>query len=450
MDGSLVSTSAFGWALRRLSARGAYGLVLACMLAPLLAACVSGAVAPPAATVGEEQQYAMVYPYYAELCAVSQLDKKPGFGADISSGFGGHGLLYLNRVCRRQDTDYPVLQMCDEQPARSGADGVGLSVNAHYSNAEWVAVEGRDFFFKGGLADGQPLTRETYRRVLAEAQDKRIYDGVTFHDEVYDGMPAGFTRRSFQYEVSAATDFAIKFGRNRYCARIPVSRPQMVRIVDYLNRANEPYRSGRERFDWNVLTHNCSHVNHNALAAGGLWDEWPMDRFILISMFDFPVPKNEFVNAMRRANDLPIDDPEAVFDDEAARKLLLEEGRLPTEPGAIADLDVIAQPNEVYGTESRIIFYDDPILGVYQRRFNEILTEPRYFRLRDNLLYFSNLYERIADERKPLDWYLAKRKEDSERERNAFKIFYEKYYDYVGRQRRVVAQQMALIDSMNR
>jgi hypothetical protein len=436
--------------LRRLKPRGAWGVLAACLLAPLLSACVSSAPPPPPAPVDEERQYAMLYPYYAELCAVSQLDKKPGFGADISSGFGGHAVLYLNRVCRRQDTDYPVLQVCDEQPARPGADGVGLSVNAHYSNAEWVAVEGRDFFFKGGLAAGQPLTRDTYRRVLAEAQDKRIYDGVTFHDEVYDGMPAGFTRRSFQYEVSAATDFAITFGRNKYCARIPLSRPQMVKVVDYLNDLNEPYRRGRKLFDWNVLTHNCSHVNHNALAAGGLWDDWPMDRFILISMVDFPVPKNEFVNAMRRTNDLPIDDPEAVFDDVAARKLLLEEGRLPTEPGAIADLDVIAQPNEIYDTDSRIIFYDDPVLGVYQRRFNAILTEPRYFRLRDNLDYFAALYEKMERERKPLDWYMAKRNGDSEQERKAFGIFYERYYDYLGRQRRVIAQQIALIDKTNR
>jgi hypothetical protein len=340
--------------------------------------------------------------------------------------------------------------MCDEQAARPGADGVGLSVNAHYSNAIWVAVEGRDFFFKGGLTDGQKLTRDIYRDVLTGAEDKRIYDGVTFHDEVYAGMPVGFTRRSFQYEVSAATDFAIKFGRNRYCARIPLQRSRMVKIVQYLNDLNEPYRTGGKVFDWNVLTHNCSHVNHNALAAAGLWDVWPMDRFILISMFDFPVPKNEFVNAMLRTNDVPIDDPEAVFADEAARKLLLEEDRLPTEPGAIADLDAIADPNDLYDTESRIIFYDDPILGVYQRRFNKIMTEPRYFRLRDNLHYFAALYEKMERERKPLAWYLAKRQEDSEQERKAFGIFYEKYYDYLSRQRGAIAQQSALIDKMNR
>ena len=450
MDSSLGSNSAHGVLSHRLTARHLCGIAAAFLFAALLTACVPSALAPPPTTVGEEQQYAVLYPYYAEICALSQLDKKPGFGADISSGFGGHAVLYLNRVCRRQDTAYPVIQMCDEQGAAPSADGVGLSVNAHYSNADWVAVEGHDFFFKGDLKDGEPLTRDTYRRVLAKAQSKRFYDDVTFHDEVYDGRPAGFTRQSFQYEVSAATDFAIKFGRNKYCARIPLDRPQMAKIVDYLNVVNAPYRSGKEIFDWNILTHNCSHINHNALAAAGLWDAWPMDRFILISMFDFPVPKNEFVNTMRRTNDMPIADLEAVFDDAPARKLLLEEGRLPTGPGAIADLDVIAKPNEVYDTDSRVIFYDDPVTGTYQRRFNAILTEPRYFRLRDNLSYFAALYERIARERKPLDWYLAKRKGDSGKDRNAFKIFYEKYYDYIGRQTQAVAQQIVLIDSMHR
>jgi hypothetical protein len=97
-----------------------------------------------------------------------------------------------------------------------------------------------------------------------------------------------------------------------------------------------------------------------------------------------------------------------------------------------------------------VIFYDDPITGAYQRHFNAILTQPRYFRLRDNLVYFAALYERIARERKPLDWYLAKRNTDSEQKRNAFAVFYEKYYDYIGRQRQTVAQQIALIDSMHR
>ena len=96
---------------------------------------------PPPTTPGDEARYVATYPLYAEVCALSQLGKKEGFGVELFSGIGGHAGLYLNGACRRKDTPYPVLQPCDES-ADPRADGVGLSVNAHYANAEWVASEG--------------------------------------------------------------------------------------------------------------------------------------------------------------------------------------------------------------------------------------------------------------------------------------------------------------------
>lgn len=412
----------------------------------LVTACTTfHVVQPPSTTSSDEEQYRKIYPYYAELCAVSRLGKTEGFGADLTSAFGGHGVLYLHRVCRKKSEAYPVLQMCDEAPENS-ADGVGLSVNAHYENAIWVAAEGRDFFFDGNLKPGQSLTKDGYREFQELAKAKKIYDSIDFHDEFYQSIPASFSHNDGKYEISIATDYAITFGRNRYCARVPVSRPQMVKILDYLNDLNRPYRSGQKVFDLSLLLHNCSHVNHNALTAAGIWDEWPMDRSVLISAFDFPVPKNEFVNLMRRTNDMPIDDLEAVYDDPAARNSLLTYGRLPTQPGSIVDLGTIASPNEIYDTQSRIIFYDDPITGRYEKRFDMMMTDPRYYRLQDNLAHFATLYSRIERERKPVEWYLQKRRGTSGSEREAFNQFYEKYYDYIDQQVQEVARAIALLN----
>lgn len=439
-----LSTARDGGA--RLGFLGRCILVVGALLS--IAACATTKLTePPPTTASEEAQYAALYPFYAEICALSQLGKKPGFGADISSGFGGHAVLYLNGVCRKKDVSYPVLEMCDEATEKPTEEGVGLSVNAHYQNAMWVATEGRDFFFDGGIEPGQALTRDAYQAVQARARAKGIYDGIEFHEEVYDGMPGNFTRAAYQYEMSVATDYAIAFGRNRYCARVPLSRPQMVKIVDYLNGLNEPYKDGKDTFEWNIFTHNCSHINHNALAAAEIWDVWKTDRFILISLFDFPVPKNEFVNTMRRMNDLPIDDLDALYHDEAARALLMHESRLPTQPGALADLGTIIPRNDIYDTQSRIIFYDEPITGAYQQRFDAILSEPRYFRLRDNLVYFAQLYKKIEAERKPLDWYLDRHKTMSAQEQSDFRLFYEHYYDYIDRQVQEVGRNIALLDA---
>lgn len=404
---------------------------------------------PPPTTPADEARYATTYPLYAEVCALSQLGKKEGFGVELFSGIGGHAGLYLNGACRRQDTPYPVLQPCDESPGQR-ADGVGLSVNAHYANAEWVASEGRAFFFDGDLQPGEALTREGYARLQAKALAKGVYSGVDFKPEALAPVPSSFSPEAAKYEVSVATDYAIGLGRNRYCARVPLSRPQLVAVIDYLNGLNQPYRDGGKVFEWNVLSHNCSHINHNALTAAGVWEAWPMDRLKIISAFDFPVPKNEFINLLRRLNDYPIDDLDALYDDDFAREAFLRHDRLPSEPGAIVDLGIIAAPNEVYATESRIIFYDEPLTGRYQRRYNAMLGEPRYLHLRDNLAWFAGRYRMILDQRKPLAWYVQRRRFGSEVERAAFTRFHARYFDYIARRAAEVARQLATLPGAGR
>jgi hypothetical protein len=315
-------------------------------------------------------------------------------------------------------------------------------VNAHYANANWVAVEGKDFFFGGDLPPGSALTKQIYRDRLEEAQRKGFLAGVRFHDEFFDGMPSGFTRAAYQYEISVATDFAIEFGRNRFCGRVPLSRPQMLRIIHYLNALNAPYRSDEATYEWDLLQHNCAHINHNALAAADIWDEWGTDRFVLISLVDFPVPMNEFVNLMRRTNDLPIDDLDALFDDRPSRALLMTDHRLPTEPGALAEFGHVRSPNEVYGTDTRILFYDDP-LGSYAAHFRVILAEPRYFRLHDNLAYFKSLYDRIIASRRPVEWYLARR---PKQDRQDFMEFYDAYFRYIADQDLATERQLAKME----
>jgi len=383
--------------------------------------------------------YAAAFPFYAELCALSEIQKKPGFGAEFSSGFGGHAVLYLNGVCRVTDAGYPTIKLCDGDAADQG---VGLSVNDHFKNANWVATEGKSFLFYGALKPGEAVTPASYRRTQAAAMRQGIFDGVEFHDEFFAKMPAGTSRRAYMYELSIATDYAANFGRDRYCARVPMAREQMGRMVAYLNAANAPYRQGKKEFRWNVLSNNCSHLTHNALAAAGVWDTIDMDRPFFISAFEFPVPKNEFVNLMQRTNDMPLDNPLALYGDETARQNLLEHDYLPMHPGALAEAAPVVADNVIYETHPRLIFYDP--IGRYQRAFEAMLADPRYLDLRANFNYFAALYQRIKAERKPLAWYEERRKITAA-EAADFAAFYDRYYAYIDRQSSAVEAQIAAL-----
>jgi hypothetical protein len=332
------------------------------------------------------------YPYYAELCALSEIRKKPGFGAEFRSGFGGHSLLYLSGVCRDQSVGYPTLKLCDPDtpPERCG---VGVSVNSHYRNANWVAAEGRDFVFRGLLAPDEPLTRAVYERTQRHAKETGVLDGVEFHEALFRDKPAGMSKRDYMYDISVATDYAARFGRDVYRARVPLDRTRMGSVVDFLNGLNAPYRDGTKQYRWRIVNDNCSHVAHNALAAAGVWRPWPTGQFFAIAAFNFPVPKNELVDLALRTNDLPIENPELLYGDVVARRLLLEHNALPAVPGALVQAERAIQDNAVYDTAKlRLIFYDNHFWGKYRGRFARIFGDPRYFDLRANLRHFQARY----------------------------------------------------------
>jgi hypothetical protein len=197
----------------------------------------------------------------------------------------------------------------------------------------------------------------------------------------------------YMYEISIGTDYGAGFGRDIFRARIPLDHDRMGKIVDYLNALNAPFRAGAKIFRWRVMNNNCVHVVHNALAAAGVWEEWPTGEFLGTAAFNFPVPKNEFVDLMRWTNDLPIAEADALYKNKFIRHAVLAGGKLPTAAGALAIAEKAIQPNDLYDVERlRLIFYDNPFWGPYRFHFARIFREPRYSDLAANLQHFSERY----------------------------------------------------------
>jgi hypothetical protein len=340
----------------------------------------------------DDAAYRRIFPYSAEICALTELKKKPGIGVKLRSGMGGHCLLYLNGVRLDRTAGYPTLRLC-EPGASPGSHGAGISVNSHYKNANWIAAEGSDFLWTGALEPGDRLNQESYERTQRHAKAAGILDGVEFHEHLFRDKPASMSDYDYMHEISIGTDYGARFGRDIYRARIALDHGRMAKIVDYLNDLNAPYRAGHKIFRWNVINNNCVHIVHNALAAAGVWRHWPTGQLVVRAAFKFPVPKNEFVDLALRANDLPIEDMHAVYKDAAARRALFEHDALPTAPGALVMAERAMPDNDIYEIDRlRLIFYDNPVWGPYRFRFARILREPRYSDLRSNLHHFAQRY----------------------------------------------------------
>ena len=215
--------------------------------------------------------------------------------------------------------------------------------------------------------------------------------------------------------------------------------------VDYLNALNAPYRSGEKDFHWDVLRNNCTHMTHNVVAAADVWPMWPHNDLMVLAALDFPVPKNEFVNMMRHTNDLDLADLDALYDDDTIRDGLMRYGFLPNEPGALAEFSPVISPNEIYSTQSRLIFFDEAITGDYERHLKDIFSEPRYTDLRSNLLYFSGLYGSLQESRKPVETYDSYR--DPAR-RSDFMAFFAAYTAYLAHMKKQTDTDLNFIDGM--
>ena len=157
----------------------------------------------------------------------------------------------------------------------------------------------------------------------------------------------------------------------------------------HLNALNVPYRSGRLEFQWNLVEGNRVHFVHNVLVAGGVWAKWLSGGPLLISDFNLPVPRNEFVNLMRRTNDMRTGDPGALYHDDAARVSTLRRGLILIRPGGVAEAERAVRQNGVCNSNPRMTFFDEPVSGRYQRRFNQIFADPRYNGMQANLSHFA-------------------------------------------------------------
>jgi hypothetical protein len=391
----------------------------------------------PLPPVGLDPRYDALFPYYVELCAVSQI--RAHFAAH--GGSPGHAAMYVKGACRDGFTDFPTLKVCEpEVDLTDPESGSGVSVNKLLRNVNWIATPGKRLFYYGNLEPDEVLDKEKALAAIYAAEAAGVFKGVDIHG-TYKPPPDD---RDAQLYLAAAetlgTDFALNFGRTVFCSRLPLERPQLEEVIEYLNDLNRDYALGGYDYNWSGYNDNCSHTLHNSLAAAGVWPEKSIASYRLGQLANLSVPANEFAELALLSTSFPIDDFERILDDPVLRRTLAQRSWLPVRHGAMLKVIPVHQKNELYETDVAIFMLKNPFRRRKSRTVDELFDEPRNTDLEANLLHFQQLYRRILAER-PSDWQ-AVAEDAADRRARAH------YYRHIEAQLEDVTEKMARLRAM--
>ncbi len=379
------------WAMR---------LAVIILLAPLLHGCASlketefGKITPG-------PKYDELYPYYVQLCAVSQIRAK--FAEE--GGSPGHAVMYVKGACRDTSVSYPRLRVCDPDKVdlNDPEVGFGVSVNKVMKNVNWMAIPGKRLFYAGNVPKDRVLDADTARATIQYAADHDVFAGIEIHEQYEPVRGDEWDMEYFLASETLGTDFALNFGRNVFCATLPVTRPMLEDIVGYLSSINDQYARGEADYNWSGYSDNCVHLVRNALAAADVWRHKSVNQIKLMQLFNLAIPSNEMANLAFRANTYLLGDFEMVYRDGAMRNALKKYNWLPTRHGALLEYLSAHENNELYDTRHRILVLEAPILRQKSRRIGKMYNEPRYTELAANLEFYKGRYEKILAKR-PADW----------------------------------------------
>jgi hypothetical protein len=372
--------------------------------------------------------YEELVSHYVELCAVSQYRPLDG----NLGGSPGHAVMYLKGACVDESAAYPRLRPC-KYASSNRADpehGAGVSVNRWFKNVNWVATPGKSLFFEGELDTYELLDRARLQRTAQRAIDVGMFKGVEFHAVGGAAEPPPLV--DFVANESLGTDFALRFGRTVFCARLPLQPQMLARAMDYLNGLNDEYWNGEADYEWSGYSDNCVHTLHNSLAAAGVWKPKSIRSTKLRQLFNIAVPANTVVDLAHLSNEYPIESYSKIRGDELRWKGLTQNDWLPAVPGALMKTLPVHQVNLLYDTKFRMFVLAGWFKNDAAKRAQRLLSNGRYLQIDANLRYFYERYQKILAERDPDgSWTDGVRGEEFRSDREVYYAYIEESRDLV-------------------
>lgn len=234
------------------------------------------------------------FPTYFEYCTGTQWKLQSG----EEGGRPGHGFTYIHGLCKDYRSTYPQVIPCSEVSedlrTKYPHEGVGVSLDKNFSNVMWVAVPGRDLTFFGET-ERKAITHDDVRNIIKKAIDLKIFNDVVHKGKKAQELP--FNSQEYLEEVADATlgtEYAVTWARDLHCAKIPFQASALKDVANFLNEANNQYRSGPS-YVWDKISNNCAHLAINTSHQMGITDIIKTDQPGIKKYFNMALPSNTFL-----------------------------------------------------------------------------------------------------------------------------------------------------------
>lgn len=288
---------------------------------------------------------------YIGVCLATQVNRV-GAPTELPSG---HIALLIKGACLDPNYAFPQLKECDKKQNQN--QHVLVSVNPFIKNVNWLATEGFEKIFNGHLSPNQTLNDENFKLTFEKMANSSPFKGVEFHQTKYEktlNSKLDFAKTVLGY------DSAMNFGRETWCAKIPINNLVLNRVIGFLNKQNKKIIENHETFNYDFFNDNCAHLVHNTLSEIGF--ESPIDVRVPFyrKLFNISIPGNEFLAAVDQVSGykIKLSEPKKIFKNPQLLEVFNEMNWLPIQPFFEIEKRDLIKPNQLFNGDLKITFLD--------------------------------------------------------------------------------------------
>ncbi len=332
--------------------------------------------------------YRNLYPTFVQYCSGSRYKEIKG----VSGGAGGHGLVYVEGLCKDPSVSYPRVKVCEKHDLSTGA---WISVNSDFKNVNWVVVPGYHTGLHGNIEEGRRITEAEVQGVVEDAIKKKIFEGVRIKPELTSGKEAGtevYVRAVARNSVG--TDYALRFARVMECARVPIQTEKISEMATALNQLNEKYYLGGKTYEWSAIRDNCTHTASLMLEKAGLRSAIPAGQPFHRAIFDLALPRNGTYTLLQRGIFASIK-PWDVYRQLKGAKKLSQPIWLMNQAGALAKAYDAYLDNEVYSISKKTAWIIPKNFKNFDQARNAF-QRSEFTDIQDNLRYWMKKYREMS------------------------------------------------------